>query len=369
MASKIDVSRFIKKAKAVETEVKYVPQNQFADFPVNKWLKHNIELRGYPNPMPIQDQAIPHILQGKDLVGIANTGTGKTAAMLIPLIDKVFNKRGERVIIITPTRELAYQIEDEFREFAKGMGIWSVVCVGGMNIGRQITSLRRKPSFVIGTPGRLKDLIERKILDLSGFRNLVLDEVDRMFDMGFYDEIKKLLSFLPKERHSLFFSATISDSIKQLINNFLIDPVTVSVKTGETATNVDQNIVRAGGYNQKIEKLHELLNKAEFSKVLIFGRTKMGVEKLSRSLFERGFKAESIHGDKNQHKRQKALSLFKLDQVDILVATDVAARGLDIPNVSHVINFDVPNTYDDYVHRIGRTGRANKKGQALTFVD
>ena len=368
IADKIDFSRFVSKAKESAAEVRYVPQNHFTDFPVNKWLKSNIERRGYADPMPIQDQAIPHILQGKDLVGIANTGTGKTAAMLIPLIDKVFSHRGERVIIITPTRELAFQIEDEFREFAKGMGIWSVVCVGGMNISRQIMNLRRKPGFVIGTPGRLKDLIERKVLDLAGFRNLVLDEVDRMFDMGFLGDIKKLLSFLPKERQSLFFSATVSEYIKQLINSFLINPITVSVKTRETADNVDQNIVLASG-KQKIEKLHELLIKEEFRKVLIFGRTKWGVEKLSRSLHERGFKAESIHGDKNQHKRQKALNLFKENQVDILVATDVAARGLDIPNVSHVINFDLPNTYDDYVHRIGRTGRANQKGQALTFVE
>jgi len=367
--SKIDISRFVSKAVKVKTEKEYIPQNKFSDFNVNSWIKHNIDRRGYAGPMPIQDQAIPYILQGKDLVGIANTGTGKTAAMLIPLINKVFENRSEKVIIITPTRELAFQIEDEFREFAKGLGIWSVVCVGGMNISRQIINLRRKPNFVIGTPGRLADLIKRKILDLSVFRNVVLDEVDRMFDLGFYEEIKKLLSYLPKERQSLFFSATISDSIKNLIQDFLRDPITVSVKTGETAHNVDQDIIRAEGYHQKIEVLHELLVKEEFKKVLIFGKTKIGVEKLSRTLYERGFKSESIHGDKNQHKRQKALDLFKMDRIDILVATDIAARGLDIPDVSHVINFDLPNTYEDYVHRIGRTGRANKKGQALTFVE
>lgn len=366
---KIDVSRFICKVKEVTKETEYTPQNKFSDFKVNSCLKNNIAQRGYIDPMPIQDQAIPYILEGKDLVGIANTGMGKTAAMLIPLIDKVFNNRMERVIIITPTRELAFQIEDEFRQFARSMGLWSVVCIGGVNIGRQIMNLRRNPHFVIGTPGRLKDLIERRILDLSRFRNVVLDEVDRMFDMGFYQEIKRLLDQLPKERQSLFFSATVPDAIKNLINDFLRNPVTVSVKFRETAANVEQDIVRVNGYAKKIEVLHELLIKKEFSKVLIFGKTKIGVEKLSRALYERGFKAESIHGDKNQHKRQKALNSFKLNFVDILVATDVAARGLDIPNVSHVINFDLPNTYDDYVHRIGRTGRANQKGQALTFVE
>lgn len=367
--SRIDVSRFVCQAQKVETEVKYVPQNQFADFNVNSKLKQNIASRGYGNPMPIQDQAIPHILMGKDLVGIANTGTGKTAAMLIPLIDKVFNDRSQKIIIITPTRELAFQIEDEFRQFAQNLGIWSVVCVGGMNINRQIINLRRNPNFVIGTPGRLEDLIQRKILDLSRFKNIVLDEVDRMFDMGFYNDIKKLLSYLPAERQSLFFSATISSSINDLIQKFLKNPITISVKTGETAANVDQNIIRTSGYSQKIETLHQLLVKEEFKKVLIFGQTKRGVEKLSRTLYERGFKSQSIHGDKNQHKRQKALDLFKAEQINILVATDVAARGLDIPDVSHVINFDIPNTYEDYVHRIGRTGRANKTGQALTFVE
>jgi len=367
-ANKIDVSKFIKKATLVETEAQYVAKNKFSDFPINRRLKDNISRSGYRDPMPIQDQSIPHILRGKDLVGIANTGTGKTAAMLIPLIDKVFNNRSEKVIIITPTRELAFQIEDEFRNLAKNMGIWSVVCVGGMKIQRQIAHLQRKPNFVIGTPGRIKDLVNRKILDLPVFKNIVLDEVDRMFDMGFYKEIKQLLDFLPQERQSLFFSATISESIQALINKFLKDPVKISVKTGETAANVDQDIIKVRGQH-KIEVLHDLLIKKEFKKVLIFGQTKMGVERLSRSLHERGFKAESIHGDKNQHRRQKALDLFKFDRINILVATDVAARGLDIPDVSHVINFDLPNTYEDYIHRIGRTGRANKSGQALTFVE
>jgi len=368
-ADKIDVSKFIKKAVTVEAETKYVPKNKFSDFQVNHQLKANISRHGYIDPMPIQDQAIPHILMGRDFVGIANTGTGKTAAMLIPLIDKILRNRTEKVIIITPTRELAFQIEDEFREFAKNLGVWSVVCVGGMNIGRQIAQLKRRPNFVIGTPGRLQDLIKRKLLDLSGFRNVVLDEVDRMFDMGFQQEIQRMLGHLPKERQSMFFSATIPDTIKSLISAHLREPVTISVKTGETADNIDQDVVRTNGYSHKIEVLHDLLNKEEFNKVLIFGKTKMGVEKLSRNLYERGFKAESIHGDKNQHKRQKALNLFKMNRVDILVATDVAARGLDIPDVSHVINFDLPNTYEDYIHRIGRTGRANKKGQALTFID
>ncbi len=368
--AKIDISQFINRASQKQVEEKpYVTRNKFADFRVDAKLHNNIAKKGYIDPTPIQDQSIPKILEGKDLVGVANTGTGKTAAFLIPLINKVLKDKTQKVIIITPTRELALQIEDEFKGFAYGLGIWSVACFGGANIGRQIWNLKRNHNFVIGTPGRLKDLIERRILDLSGFQNVVLDEVDRMFDIGFFKDIKHLLSFLPKERQSLFFSATIEGKVESVIKEFLRNPVTVSVKTGETAANVKQEVVKVNGYTEKIEMLHNLLIKEEYKKVLIFGKTKIGVEKLSQTLYTKGFRVQSIHGDKNQHKRQQALNLFKMDRVDILVATDVAARGLDIADVTHVINFDLPDTYDDYIHRIGRTGRANNKGQAVTFVD
>ena len=368
--NKIDISQFINRAAQKKGEEKpYIVRNKFADFNIDPRLKQNILKKGYSDPTPIQDQSIPHLLAGKDLVGVANTGTGKTAAFLIPLINKVLQDRSQKVIIITPTRELAFQIEDEFRGFSQGLSMYSVACFGGANIGRQISSLRRDHNFVIGTPGRLKDLIERRVLDLGRFRNVVLDEVDRMFDIGFFQDIKHLLSFLPKERHSLFFSATVSGKVEGVIREFLVNPVTVSVKTGETADNVEQEVVKVNGYFEKIETLHSMLIKEEFKKVLIFGKTKIGVEKLSRTLYAKGFKVESIHGDKTQHRRQKALNLFKMDRVDILVATDVAARGLDISDVTHVINFDLPDTYDDYIHRIGRTGRANKKGQAVTFVE
>lgn len=368
---KIDPAKFISKATGLaKKELSFAPRNKFSDFNIDSRIKRNIESRGYIDPMPIQDEAIPHILEGRDLIGIANTGTGKTAAMLIPLIEKALKNRSEKVLIITPTRELAFQIEDEFRGFARGLGMWSVSCIGGANVGRQIFNLRRDHNFVIGTPGRLKFLTQRRILNLSSFRNVVLDEVDRMFDIGFINEVKNLLSQLSKERQSLFFSATVSEKIKELINDFLKDPVTVSVKTGETAVNVEQDVIKIrNGYHEKIEVLNQLLSKEEFKKVLIFGKTKIGVERLSGVLYKRGFKVESIHGDKDQRNRQKALNLFKMDHISILVATDVAARGLDISNVSHVINFDLPNTYEDYIHRIGRTGRANKKGYAFTFVE
>ena len=361
-------SKFINKGAATDTADRFVPTNAFADFDIDARIKHNIARKGYETPTPIQDQSIPHILRGRDIVGIANTGTGKTGAFLIPLLDKVVKSREERVLIIVPTRELALQIEGEYRVFSHGSGIRSVCVVGGTNINTQIRALREHPYFIIGTPGRLKDLINRRVLDLSRFRTLVLDEADRMLDMGFITDIKFILSHMPSGRHTLFFSATLSREIEKLIGNFLKEPVRISVKTSDTAATVDQDIVRVQGKN-KIDVLHDLLAQPAFDKVLIFGRTKHGVEKLSKILKQRGFKAASIHGNKTQNHRQRALGAFKEDEINILVATDVAARGLDIPNVSHVINYDVPNTYDDYVHRIGRTGRAGERGKALTFVE
>jgi superfamily II DNA/RNA helicase len=311
------------------------------------------------------------VLQGKDIVGLANTGTGKTAAFLIPLIDKVLKFRAlgksERVLIMVPTRELALQIEMEFFGFAKGLGLSSVTCVGGANIVPQIRVLRRNPPFVIGTPGRLKDLQERKDLDFSDFSTVVLDEADRMLDMGFINDMRFILGFMPKERHTLFFSATMDKEIEKLIGDFLHDPVRVSVKTRDTAATIDQDVVYVTR-DDKFDTLVDILKRSDMDKVLVFGRTKHGVERLARDLTRRGVKADSIHGDKTHGKRQKALKLFKDGHVQVLVATDVAARGLDISGVSHVINYDLPGTYEDYTHRIGRTGRAGKAGQALTFL-
>jgi ATP-dependent RNA helicase RhlE len=364
----IDVSRFINKAVVAEVQEAFAPEHAFGDFAVSDQLKRNIAAKGYVTPTPIQDRAIPHALCGSDVVGIANTGTGKTAAFLIPLIDKVLRNRKEKVLIMVPTRELAVQIEEEYWGFASHMRMGVVTCVGGANINRQIATLRRHPNFVIGTPGRLKDLMDRRALDLSQFSTVVLDEADRMLDMGFIADMRFILSHMPEKRHTLFFSATMSRDIEKLIGDFLHNPVSISVKTGDTAKSVDQDIVRTSGKN-KIDVLHELLAQPEFSKVIVFGRTKYGVEKLSKLLVQRGFKAESIHGNKTQGKRERALASFKKNQIQVLVATDVAARGIDVEDVSHVINYDIPTTYEDYVHRIGRTGRAGKGGKALTFVD
>ncbi|MFI5260349.1 MAG: DEAD/DEAH box helicase [Candidatus Paceibacteria bacterium] len=363
-----EISKFMNKTVVTTEEPVFVPEHKFADFDINAHLKANILAHGYDLPTPIQDKSIPHALLGQDVVGLAATGTGKTAAFLIPLIDKVMKQKGERVLIMAPTRELAVQIEEELAGFAKGLGFRGMVAVGGANIGPQISQLRHDPAFVIGTPGRLKDLMERKALVLTEFGTVVLDEADRMLDMGFIDDMRMIMSKMRKERHTLFFSATMSKEIERLIGEFLSSPVIISVKTRDTSANVDQDVVRIPRGADKFEVLVDLLQNREFSKVLIFGRTKFGVEKLAKELSRKHIHAESIHGNKTYGARIRALDAFKTGKVTALVATDVAARGLDIPAVTHVINYDLPSTYEDYVHRIGRTGRAANKGKALTFV-
>jgi superfamily II DNA/RNA helicase len=244
-----------------------------------------------------------------------------------------------------------------------------VLCIGGADMNRQIKRLAHNPHFVIGTPGRLQDLIEKRKLNLSLFRSVVLDEVDKMVDIGFINAITFFISLLPKQRQSLFFSATVTPKVKGVLDQFVQDPITISLKKQETAEHIEQDIVRIQRGADKVDVLHNLLTQDAFEKVLIFGRTKWGIEKLLRSLQERGFKTAAIHGNKTQGQRTRALDQFKNDQVTILLATDVASRGLDISNVTHVINYDAPESYDDYVHRIGRTGRAGKRGTALTFVE
>lgn len=364
----INADRFVSKAVEQIDAIPYVALNSFADYKISESLKKNIIDKGYTVPTEIQDKTILPILEGRDVIGIANTGTGKTAAFLIPLIDKLAKNPQEKVLIVTPTRELAFQINEELIAFSKGMYLNSVLCIGGSSMFRQVERLRRNPQFVIGTPGRLKDHIQKKSLNLYSFKNIVLDEVDRMVDIGFLKDIEYIVSLLPEKRQSFFFSATVDNRTRLILGKFVKDPITVSVKTAETSENVNQDVVKII-QGQKVDQLHDLLRSEGYDKVMIFGRTKHGIEKLTRMLVERGFRAASIHGNKSQGQRQRALDDFKRGNVQLLLATDVASRGIDIDDVSHVINYDVPATYDDYVHRIGRTGRAGKTGHAVTFVD
>ncbi len=273
------------------------------------------------------------------------------------------------MLIIAPTRELAQQIDEQFRDFSYDLKLYSTLVVGGMNIDRQIQQLRRGPHVVIGTPGPLMDVMKRGALKVDMLRALVLDEADRMLDMGFINDIRTIVSQTPADRQTLFFSATITPAITQLTHTFLNNPETISVRTADTSERVDQDVVEASSKEDKIQKLLDMLTEDEFDKVLIFGETKFGVQRLSDHLEKSGHASVAIHGNKSQSQRQRALKAFKDNKARVLVATDVAARGLDIPNVSHVINFDQPATYEDYVHRIGRTGRGGATGKALTFIE
>lgn len=343
--------------------------SSFDSFNLSGLLLQNIKRKGYVSPTPIQNKTIPAILSGQDVTGIANTGTGKTAAFLIPLINKVMNRNAERVLIIAPTRELALQIQEDLRSLTPGIRIRSTLLIGGTSMYRQKGELRQRPQFVIGTPGRIKDLLKERSFSLFSFSTVVLDEADRMVDIGFINDIKYFISLLPQNRQSLFFSATINGKVKEILNNFVHNSLTISVKEQDTSENIEQDVVEISAGHRKIDTLHDLLKQKEFTKVLIFGRTKWGVQKLTTQLAERGFTTAAIHGNKNQNQRQRALQQFKRGEIQVLLATDVASRGLDIQDVSHVINYDMPATMDDYIHRIGRTGRADKKGKALTFIE
>lgn len=363
-----DPALFTRKAVQPVMTEEYVVKHAFADFRLHPALLENIDYKKYTSPTPIQDQAIQYILDGRDVIGLAATGTGKTAAFLIPLIQKMSVDPTKKTLIITPTRELAVQIQDEFRDFAYGMKLYSCLLIGGTNIGRQIHDLQYNPNVVIATPGRLKDLVKQNIMHLETYANIVLDEVDLMVDIGFLADVKQFIMCMTNKEQSLFFSATISPKVQDILHMFVKNPITISVKKQDTSENVDQDVVRISNPAEKIEKLHDLLNQEGFDKVIIFGRTKHGVEKLNRQLDDRGFKVGALHGNKNQSQRQRVLASFKRNEIRILLATDVASRGLDIDNVTHVINYDLPETYEDYIHRIGRTGRAGKTGTALTFI-
>jgi superfamily II DNA/RNA helicase len=362
-----DPSQFINKNPVEVVEEVYVPKNKFSDFGFHPDIVKNLDTMGLTDPSPIQDEVIPQIMQDVDVIGIAATGTGKTAAFLLPLIQKTLELQHEQTLILTPTRELALQVENEFKKFKTPFKLSSTTCVGGTNIRPQLSALRRKQHFIIGTPGRVMDLIDRGAITPANFTNVVLDEADRMLDMGFIHDMRKILGDIPEDRQTLFFSATMTKEAEGLVNDFMIDPITISVKKKDVTDSVKQDVVV---YQQahKFDSLLALLSKDEFKRVIIFGAMKHSVEKLAQDLTKAGVKADAIHGNKSHGQRQRALNGFKSGQVRVLTATDVAARGIHVDNVSHVINYDLPGTFEDYVHRIGRTGRGVEKGEALTFV-
>jgi superfamily II DNA/RNA helicase len=350
-------------------EEQVIIDHKFSDFQVHPQIVKNIEFLKFVEPTPIQDKTLEHGLAGTDIIGLADTGTGKTLAFVLPIINKIMADPNQTALIMAPTRELAVQIREEIRQLAASMPIYSALLIGGSDIRRQIMELKRRPHIFIGTPGRIKDLYQRNVLHFNSTKTVVLDEVDRMLDMGFVKDITEIMSLLPEAKQTLLFSATLDNRIESIAMNFMKSPIKISVKTGATAQNVEQNVIKASGKANKINTLKDLLRKDEFQKVIVFMRTKHSAEEVARELFDSGFKAASIHGNKSQSQRESALRKFRNNEMNVLVATDVAARGIDVKDISHVINFDQPATHEDYIHRIGRTGRAGKKGFALTFVD
>ncbi|ANZ94553.1 DEAD/DEAH box helicase [Brochothrix thermosphacta] len=342
---------------------------KFSELGLDENVLKSVERMGFEEATPIQSKTIPLAIAGKDLIGQAQTGTGKTAAFGLPLIQKIDPKNDNvQAIIIAPTRELAIQVAEELYKlsFDKRARVLSVY--GGSDIGRQIRSLKKNPQIVVGTPGRVLDHIRRKTLKLNNVETVVMDEADEMLNMGFIDDIETILSEIPKERQTLLFSATMPDPIRRIAERYMQSPEVVRVAAKEmTALLIEQFYVKVQE-KEKFEALVRLLDVQAPKLSIIFGRTKRRVDEVSRALDMRGFNAEGIHGDLTQAKRLSVLRKFKEGKIDILVATDVAARGLDISNVSHVYNFDIPQDPESYVHRIGRTGRAGKEGMAVTFV-
>jgi len=363
----IDVRLFIKKSN-IDTQSQYLNKYQFEDFKLNEILKNNLKNLGYQKPTPIQDKTIKSGLEGKSIVGIASTGTGKTLAFLLPIINQMSLKNETNCLIMAPTRELAQQIQNQFHSLSKGLNLCDVLLIGGVNIVPQLKQLKKQPRMIIGTPGRIKDHLQRKSLNLSSIQLIVLDEVDRMLEMGFIEDIKLIIKKTNPNSQSFCFSATYNQKIRNIIRSITKDPIEITINQTMPSNNVNQNIVKYTSLQEKIDKLHEILIQKDVTKAIIFDDTKRNVEKLSNELKIRGFSTNSIHSDKSQYQRQTVLQQFKNNQINILVATDIAARGLDITNISHVINYSLPQNFDDYIHRIGRTGRANQTGTALTFV-
>ena len=357
----IDISKFINKLDhhRVAQVRQYQPQHHYRDFNFERRVRQAVDNKGFELPTEIQDKTIPLGLAGKDVVGLSATGTGKTAAFLLPILDQLFRCRIRQALIMAPTRELAIQINNELHALhQKRMFVFSTVLVGGLPAWKQIKQLRKeKNHIIIGTPGRIMDLLDRGALDLSQCDCVVLDEADRMLDMGFIDDMRYVMKHVPQRRQTLFFSATMSPDIKQLIGEFLHHPTTVSVKTRDTSELVDQDVVHLAG-RSRIDVLTETLSRADMKKVIVFVETKRDAEAVSAELQKRKVNADSIHGDRDHWERQRALRGFVEDTTRVLVATDVAARGIDVRGITHVINYHLPQEYDDYIHRIGRTGRA-----------
>ncbi len=349
----------------------YEPQHTFSDFQLHDLFLKQIDRIGYSQPTEIQDKSIPVSLQGHDVIGVAGTGTGKTVAFLIPVIQRLLEEPEDlQSLIITPTRELANQISEEFKKLTRGMKLYSSSLIGGLSVGKSLSALRRTNHVIIGTPGRLLDMIRRGALDHSRFKTLILDEFDRMLDMGFQADIQEIVKGMPQKEQTLLFSATLDASQKDIIRQITNKPTLVKAGLGTQETRfIHQDVLRIPPDRKKIDVLIDLVKEQAGEKIILFCETKRKADQLGKMLREHDIKADIIHGDKTQKARETALRKFKQGRVSVLVATDVLARGIDVMDVALVINYEVPLNYNDYIHRIGRTGRAGKTGKALTFIN
>ncbi len=347
----------------------------FADLDLSPSLQSALRDRGYAAPTPIQAQAIPHLLEGRDLLGVAQTGTGKTAAFALPIIDNLRKRRARyetcrpKVLVLTPTRELASQINDSFKAYAKGSPLRSTVVFGGVGKMPQIRAMRSGVHVLVATPGRLLDLMGQRVVDLSHVQVFVLDEADRMLDMGFLRDVRRIVDALPRKRQSLLFSATMPNDIVHLAQKLLRNPVRVEITPpSSTVERIEQRVCHVEKHEKRM-LLTRILRAPDIKRALVFTRTKHGADRVVRHLASRGIDAAALHGNKSQGARERALEAFRAGRVRALVATDIAARGLDVPGITHVINFDLPNLPEAYVHRIGRTARAGRDGIAISFCD
>lgn len=368
--STIDPRLFVKKATP-QSEATFIPSVKIEELPVDRRIKTNLLNKGYIHLTEIQERAIQPVLEGRDVMGIAQTGTGKTAAFLVPIVNNLLGKTaGFQVLIVLPTRELAVQVEEEFKTITKGLNLSSACFIGGTSVGRDMTRLRRPSHIIIGTPGRLIDLARQNALHFKDFRTLVLDEFDRLLDMGFLKDIKFMLTHMTNRKQTVLFSATEENNQKKLIESLLHEPVAVRVSKGKTTgDHIDQEIISVKQGEKKMDILVNMFRDKSFEKVIVFAETKRGVSNVRKNLHLAGIRVDEIHGNKSQNYRLKALNDFKSGKIQGLIATDVAARGLDISAVTHVINFQPPRDFDSYIHRIGRTGRAGKGGKAFTFIN
>lgn len=368
-SSSINPKQLVKQAVNIELP-SFVADVSFKEMSLNKALKKNILAKGYESPTEIQEKSIPGLIEGRNMIGIAATGTGKTGAFIIPLIERMLSNKNLNALVILPTRELALQVEAEFKSLAQGFNLNSACYIGGTSVQRDIEKARRKSNLIVGTPGRLIDLINRKALKINQSSILILDEFDRMLDMGFINDIQKIIALLEKRKQTMLFSATINPSQEKLIKQMVHNPIRINVGNHQKSSeNVEQDIIRVKSSESKFDVLVNLFKNKDLTKVILFAETKRTVDKLSKQLTKVGISTDVIHGNKSQNYRITAIDKFKKGKTRILVATDVAARGIDIQGVTHVINYQLPQTMESYIHRIGRTGRAGQKGMAYTFVN